>query len=223
MHARERVAGALPVSADRGQVVQGLYAITDANLQRPQDLRSCVEAVLGNGVRLLQYRDKSAHPRRWQEARQLAALCRAHGTVFIVNDDVELAAAVAADGVHLGRDDLALGAARTRLGPGAIIGLSCYNDLARARSAAAAGADYVAFGSVFPSSTKPGAVHASLELLRSARSALTLPIVAIGGITADNARQVIETGVDAVAVISGVFGVPEPAAAARRIARLFDE
>ena len=211
------------MNADSRQVVQGLYAITDGNLQRPQDLPRRVEVVLGSGVRLLQYRDKSADPRRWQEARQLAALCRAHGAVFIVNDDVELAAAVAADGVHLGSDDLALGAARARLGPGAIIGISCYNDLARARSAAAEGADYVAFGSVFPSSTKPDAVHASLELLRSARRALATPIVAIGGITADNAWQVIDAGVDAVAVIGGVFGVPDPAAAVRRIARLFDE
>ena len=209
--------------ADCRQLLHGLYAVTDPALRRPENLPACVEAVLGGGARLLQYRDKSAGPQRWQEARRLAALCRGHGAAFIVNDDVELAAAVAADGIHLGRDDLSLRAARARLGPGVIIGISCYNDLARARRAAAGGADYVAFGSVFPSATKPNAVHAPLDLLRSARKILTVPIVAIGGITPDNARQVIDTGVDAVAVISGVFGAPDPAAAARRIARLFDE
>lgn len=209
--------------ADCRQRLKGLYAVTDPALQRPENLPGRVEAVLGSGARLLQYRNKSAGPQRCQEARRLAALCRAHGAVFIVNDDVELAAAVAADGVHLGLDDLSLSAARARLGPGAIIGISCYNDLARARRAAAGGADYVAFGRVFPSGTKPNAVPASLDLLRSARKTLAVPIVAIGGITPDNARQVIDTGVDAVAVVSGVFGAPDPADAARRLARLFDE
>ncbi|MDN5871428.1 MAG: thiamine phosphate synthase [Nitrococcus sp.] len=203
--------------------LQGLYALTDSGLQRPRDLLGRVEAVLSGGARLLQYRDKSAGPRRRQEARRLATLCHAHGAVFIVNDDVELAAAVAADGVHLGRDDLSLEAARGRLGARAIIGVSCYNDLARARSAAAGGADYVAFGRIYPSVTKPGAVQAPLELLRVARGALDLPIVAIGGITPENAREVIATGVDAVAVVNGVFGAPNPASAARRIASLFDD
>lgn len=209
--------------ADCRRLLRGLYALTDPGLQRPQELPGRVEAVLGGGARLVQYRDKSGSPRRWQEARRLAALCRAHGGVFIVNDDIELAVAVAADGVHLGRDDLSLAAARARLGARAIIGISCYDELARARAAAAGGADYVAFGSVFPSATKPGAVHAPLELLRAARAILDLPIVAIGGITAANAQQVIATGVDAVAVVRGVFGAPDPAAAAQRIARLFDD
>ncbi|MDN5848902.1 MAG: thiamine phosphate synthase [Nitrococcus sp.] len=203
--------------------LHGLYALTDPGLQRPQDLLRRVEAVLSGGARLLQYRDKSASPRRWQEARRLATLCHTRGAVFIINDDVELAAAVAADGVHLGRDDLSLREARARLGTRAIIGISCYNELARAQVAAAGGADYVAFGRIYPSATKPGAVHAPLELLRVARGALDLPIVAIGGITPENARQVIATGVDAVAVVNGVFGVPNPALAARRIAQLFDD
>lgn len=211
------------MNADCRRLLHGLYALTDPGLQQPQDLPERVEAVLSGGVRLLQYRDKSGSPRRRQEAQRLAALCQAHGAVFIVNDDIELAAAVAADGIHLGRDDLSLNAARARLGDRAIIGISCYNELARARVAAAEGADYVAFGSVFPSGTKPGAVHAPLELLRAAREVLDLPIVAIGGITAENAQRVIATGVDAVAVVRGVFGAPDSAAAARRIARLFDD
>ncbi len=211
------------MSADRRRALHGLYALTDSQLQRPQDLPARVEAVLSGGARLLQYRDKSDRPQRRQEALRLAALCRAYGAVFIVNDDVDLALAVAADGVHLGCHDLSLSAARARLGAAAIIGISCYDDLARARAAMAAGADYVAFGSVFPSSTKPRAVHAPLELLAAAREALNLPIVAIGGITPDNARQVIATGVDAVAAIRGVFDAPDPAAAARRMACLFDD
>lgn len=203
--------------------LRGLYAVTDSRLQRPEDLPKQAEAVLNGGARLLQYRDKSARRQRRQEAQQLAALCRAYDAVFIVNDDVELAAAVGADGVHLGRDDLGLAAARAQLGPRVIIGVSCYNELARARRAAARGADYVAFGSVFPSSTKPAAVHASLALLRAARRTLALPIVAIGGITVENAQSVIATGVDAVAVVSGVFGAPDPASAAQRIAGLFND
>lgn len=209
--------------ADCRRLLHGLYALTDPGLQRPQDLPARVKAVLSGGARVLQYRDKSGSSQRWQEAQRLAALCRTHGAVFIVNDDIELAAAVAADGVHLGRDDLSLDAARARLGDRAIIGISCYNELARARTAAAGGADYVAFGSVFPSATKPGAVHVSPQLLRAAREAVDLPIVAIGGITAENARQVIAAGVDAVAVMRGVFGAPDPASAARRIARLFND
>lgn len=209
--------------ADYRRLCHGLYALTDPGLQQPQDLLERVEAVLSSGTRLLQYRDKSGSPRRGQEAQRLAALCRAYGAVFIVNDDVELAAAVAADGVHLGRGDLSLNVARARLGPNAIIGISCYNELARAQAAAAGGADYVAFGSLFPSLTKPDAVHAPLELLRAAREVLDLPIVAIGGITAENARPVIAMGVDAVAVASGIFGMPDPGLAARRIARLFDD
>lgn len=211
------------MKADGRRLLRGLYALTDPSLQVPHDLSRQVEAVLSGGARLLQYRDKSGHPRRWQEAQRLAVLCRAYDALFIVNDDVELAAAVAADGVHLGRDDLSLAAARARLGERAIIGISCYDELALARRAAADGADYVAFGSVFPSATKPGAVRVPLERLRTARDALDLPIVAIGGITAENARQVIATGIDAVAVVRGVFGTPDPAAAARRIARLFDD
>lgn len=177
---------------------------------------------MGAGVRILQYRDKSDNPCRRQTAQQLAALCRAHGTLFIVNDDIELAAAVYADGVHLGRDDRSLEAARSLLGPEAIIGISCYNELTRAHRAAAAGADYVAFGSVFPSPTKPGAVRATPELLRAARRDLDLPIVAIGGITAENANELLALGVDAVAVVTGVFGSVDPAAAARRITAMFD-
>ncbi|HEY5718860.1 MAG TPA: thiamine phosphate synthase, partial [Gammaproteobacteria bacterium] len=143
--------------------LRGLYAITDG--RHGDALLDPVDAVLRGGAVLVQYRDKSGdRPRRRAEATALLALCRRHRARLLINDDVELAAAVGADGVHLGRDDGSLAAARERLGPGALIGVSCYADPARARDAARAGADYLAFGSVHPSPTKPHAVRAPLEL-----------------------------------------------------------
>lgn len=204
--------------------IQGLYAITDGSVSGAV-LTASVDALLQAGVRILQYRDKTAdQARRLQEAEALAALCRHRGAVFIVNDDVDLAAACGADGVHLGRDDAEVAAARGRLGSGAIIGVSCYDSLDRGGRLLSAGADYLAFGAVYPSATKPGAVRAGTELLCAARSRFPqVPLVAIGGITADNAAPVVATGVDAVAVIRGLFAAADPPAAARRIAALFDD
>lgn len=202
--------------------LRGLYVITDAHLQAPERLAERVEAALRGGARVVQYRDKGDDgARRLREAQTLRRLCRGRA-LFIVNDDVGLAAEVEADGVHLGEDDAALTAARRTLGADARIGVSCYNQLALAHAAVAAGADYVAFGSVFPSPTKPQARRADLELLQRARAELAVPVVAIGGIDADNAGAVIKAGANALAVISAVFGQPDPEAAAHRIARLFD-
>lgn len=156
-----------------------------------------------------------------REAESLAALCRSFGAVFIVNDDVALACAVRADGVHLGRDDADPPNARAALGQRALVGLSCYDSLDRARRAQAANADYVAFGSFFPSRTKPHATRADVRLLRTARALLHIPIVAIGGITPENGRQLLEAGADALAVVDGLFGEPDPEFAARRYAALF--
>jgi len=141
---------------------------------------------------------------------------------LIVNDSIELAIAVGADGVHLGRDDPDPRAARAQ-GRALIIGVSCYNEPHRARMAADAGADYVAIGSVFPSATKPGAVHAALALLGEAKEISRLPVVAIGGITATNARDAIDAGADMVAVIGAIFGAPDVRSAACAIARLFNQ
>lgn len=197
---------------------RGLYAVTDGPRA---DLLDAAAAALDGGAVLLQYRDKTADaPRRLQEARALQRLCAARGVPLIVNDDVALAAAVGAAGVHLGEDDSDAAAARARLGEGAIIGVSCYDSLARARQLAAAGADYLAFGAFFPSSTKPGARHATPALLREAR-ALGLPLVAIGGITPDNGGPLIEAGADYLAVIAAVFGAADVRAAAHRFADLF--
>ena len=196
---------------------RGLYAVSDG--PRP-DLVAAAGAVLRGGAVVLQYRDKTATAqRRLDEARALADLCRRHGATLIVNDDVELAAAVGA-GVHLGEHDAAFAAARARLGPRAIIGVSCYDSLQRARDAAHAGADYLAFGAFFPSSTKPGARHATADLLRDARK-FGLPLVAIGGITAENGGSLIAAGADYLAVISALFGASDVRAAARRFATLF--
>lgn len=200
--------------------LRGLYAITDARLTAGPGLTVSVTAALRGGARWIQYRDKGDdEPRRLAEARALANLCHAHGSALIVNDDVGLAAASGADGVHLGRDDADPGAARARLGPHAVIGVSCYDRLELAERAVERGADYVAFGSVFPSPTKPQAVRAGLDLLHEARARLTLPICAIGGIDAGNAKEVAATGADLLAVISGVFAAADPQAAARDIVR----
>ncbi|WP_038089206.1 thiamine phosphate synthase [Acidihalobacter prosperus] len=209
-------------AAGRRPPLGGLYVITDANLSPGVNrLREAVGAALAGGARWVQYRDKGGDPaRRLHEALAVKAACRAHGAGFIINDDLELAVASGADGLHVGAQDIPLSAARARLGPQAIIGASCYNRLALAREAAAAGADYLAFGSVYPSQTKPAAVSAGLALIREARS-LGRPICAIGGIGVDNAAAVIAAGADLVAVVSAVFGAADVRGAAQRLAALF--
>jgi thiamine-phosphate pyrophosphorylase len=203
--------------------LRGLYAITPLGLAQAELLARVQRAIEG-GACLVQYRGKDSKDpdtgSRADEARALAALCRARGASFIVNDDVELALAVDADGVHLGRDDGNLAAARDRL-PGKLLGASCYDRIDLARAAIGAGADYVAFGSVFASSTKPGAVRAPLSLFADAR-ALGVPLCAIGGITADNAPAVVRAGADLLAVIADLFDAPDVAVRAGAFAKLFD-
>jgi thiamine-phosphate pyrophosphorylase len=203
--------------------VRGLYAIADTARLDPTRLTAAVALALDGGARVIQYRDKSrARAARAAQAAELRALCKVRTALFIVNDDVDLARAVNADGVHLGRDDPALAIARRALGPHAIIGMSCYDDLASAERAAAAGADYLAFGSFFASPTKPNAVRATPALLRDARARLDLPLVAIGGITPENGAMLIAAGADALAAISGVFGQGDVELNAKRYAALFD-
>jgi thiamine-phosphate pyrophosphorylase len=190
--------------------LRGLYAITP---EEPAMLDKVRQALEG-GVALLQYRRKR---RDLQEAREIAALAGRYGVPLIVNDDVELALELGAQGVHLGRDDGELGLARRRL-PGRILGASCYNDAELARRAIGAGADYVAFGSVFASPTKPAAPRAPLALFATA---LEVPLCAIGGITVHNAPQVLEAGADLLAVVSDLFDAPDIAARAAQYRRLF--
>ncbi len=200
----------------------GLYLITDDRREGPSALSAMVEAALRGGARIVQYRDKSSDPaRRRAEAAALQALCRRHAVPLLINDDVELAAAVDADGVHLGRDDPDIDAARRRLGSDRLIGVSCYDRYELAEAAAARGADYVAFGSFFPSPTKPQAVRAQPGLLRRARRELALPTVAIGGISPENGAALVQAGADMLAVISAVCAAADVEAAARAFAACF--
>ncbi len=201
--------------------LRGLYAITPETPDTAW-LGNAVAAAIAGGARVVQYRNKSNDAAlRLAQARALADICRSSGAGFIVNDDVELALTVGADGVHLGGEAGAIADARRRLPAGALLGASCYDRLELAQAALAAGADHVAFGAVYSSSVKPGAVRAPLELFRSARARLGCPIVAIGGITAQNARAVIEAGADAVAVITALFDAADIRQAAAAIAHEF--
>ena len=198
----------------------GLYAITPDEPRTDILVRKVGQALRG-GASVVQYRNKTAGPElRLEQGRALAALCREAGAAFIVNDDLALALALDADGVHLGGDDGDLAEARQRLGQGRLLGASCYNRIELAEAAAQAGVDYLAFGSVFSSGTKPGAVHAPLSLFGEARRSFALPLVAIGGITLQNAPQVFAAGADAVAVISAVFDAGDIAASAAGFTRL---
>ena len=190
--------------------LRGLYAVTPDT----EDSFARVERALAGRVALLQYRRKR---RDLPEAREMLKLARSHGVPMIVNDDVEMALEIGADGAHLGRDDGDLASARKRLGS-RILGASCYDQPDLAAAAVGAGADYVAFGSVFPSPTKPNAVRAPLELFQSRTG---VPLCAIGGITLQNAPLLIAAGADLLAVITDLFEAPDIAERARQYARLF--
>ena len=203
------------------QQVQGLYVIIDTETLAGMPFGDIAEQALKGGARVLQYRDKSADSRRrQQQARVLTDLCVKYNALHIINDDPELAMSVGADGVHVGRDDNNVMDIRKAY-PQLLIGASCYNSLELARKKTEEGASYLAFGSFFPSPTKPQAIRAGPELLMQARQKYNLPLVAIGGIMAENARSLIESGADAVAVISAVLNDKDPQRASRDIASLF--
>ena len=190
--------------------LKGLYAITDQQLITEENFRASVEATLQGGTRIIQYRDKSdKQNKRLQQASLLRALCHQYHAICIINDDLELAKAVNAHGVHLGKDDLSLTMARQILGENAIIGVSCYNDLDRAIAAENNKADYVAFGAIFSSTTKPEANVAGLDIITKAKQQLSIPVCTIGGITQENIQQVIQQGADMAAVISSIFSADD--------------
>lgn len=198
------------------KTLYGLYAITPdwADTAR---LLAATRAVLAGGCRLVQYRNKAASPAlRLEQARALRALTAEYAACLIVNDDLDLALEIGADGVHLGMHDGDLATARAALGPTALLGASCYQSLTRAQAAVMAGADYVAFGSVFPSPTKPQAARVELGRLSEAVRSLPVPVAAIGGITLANADLLIKAGVQLLAVISALFEATDPAAASQR-------
>ncbi|WP_271410597.1 thiamine phosphate synthase [Pseudomonas sp. Q1-7] len=200
--------------------LRGLYAITDSQLLAGGKLLPFVEAALKGGAKLLQYRDKSSdEARRLREAEALGELCARHGAQLIINDDAELAARLGV-GLHLGQSDGSLAAARALLGRQAIIGGTCHASLDLADAAIREGASYIAFGRFYNSQTKPGAPAATLDLLEQARNRFQAPIVAIGGVTLDNAPELIARGASMVAVIHALFGADSAAEVERR-ARAF--
>lgn len=203
-------------------MISGLYAVTpdepDTDL-----LLSKVEAALQGGISVLQYRNKIAsHKLQTQQARAILPLCRQYQVPFIINDSIKLCLTLDADGVHLGGDDGNLIEARVRLGADKILGASCYNRFDLALSAQEAGADYVAFGACFASSTKPNAPVAGLDLFKLAKMQLHIPAVAIGGITLENALSVIQSGASAIAVISAVFNADDIKLTTQQFTQLFN-
>ena len=210
-----------PMANERRARLRGLYAVTP-ECRDTARLVALVARALEGGASLVQYRAKGADAAlAMEQARALVATCRRFGRPLIVNDSIELAVSVGADGVHLGREDADPARAR-RLLAHLIVGVSCYDDPARAREARAAGADYVAVGSMFASPTKPQARQAQLATIAAAADASGLPVAAIGGITLENAANVVEAGADMLAVISSVFEAKDVARAARAFASLYD-
>lgn len=202
--------------------LRGLYAITPEPPSAKQLLLTQIVQAIRGGARIVQYRDKGQVGwRRLDEAQALLHLCRTHQVSLIINDDLDLACAISADGVHLGLHDPDPILARQRLGSKAIIGVSCYNRLDLAQNAQAVGADYVAFGRFFPSTTKPLAIQADRELLRLAKQTIHLPLVAIGGITPQNAASLIAAGADMLAVIGALFTCEDIQATAQAFTDLF--
>ncbi len=204
------------------KLINGLYAITPETSDSNRLMRD-VEAALRGGASVLQYRAKHLAPNlKANQAQALQSLCKKYRVPLIINDDAELAASMSASGVHIGSQDMPVGEAHQSLLSGMLVGVSCYDQLSLAIEAEKNGADYVAFGSFFPSATKPNAVRPSLDLLRQAKQTVSCPIVAIGGITLDNAASLIAAGADAVAVISALFDAPDIERAAKNFADLFN-
>ena len=202
--------------------IKGLYLLSDERYIDRSLFLTTVERCLKAGVSAFQFRTKSHSPEeRKRYAMWLKEICGRYHAPLIINDYATLAADIGADGVHLGDEDMDISMARRILGDKAIIGVSCSGDLELARRSQAAGANYVAFGACFKSSTKPKAAVISLSVLIEAKQSLTIPVVAVGGITPKNADAILRTGVDAIAVISGVFGQHDPAKAVKSYLEVF--
>lgn len=204
-------------------MISGLYAITPDETNTDV-LLSKIEAALQGGISVLQYRNKLAsHKLQTQQARAILPMCKQYRVPFIINDSVKLCMVLDADGVHIGADDGNLAYIRARLGSGKILGASCYNRFDLAQAAQLSGANYVAFGACFSSSTKPTAPVASLDLFKLAQAQLNIPAVAIGGITLENASLAIEAGASSIAVISAIFNASDVKSAAQQFSQLFND
>ncbi len=199
---------------------KGLYAITQTENLSDSTILSHVQAALDGGIEVLQYRDKRP-VRSISLAENLLRLCHQNHIPLIINDDIDLCEQIGADGVHLGKDDGGIQTARAKLGQKAIIGISCYNDLGKAVAMQSVGADYIAFGRFFPSSSKPLASPAQLETLRLAKQQIHIPIVAIGGILPENGQTLLQAGADILAVIGGIFNQENPKLAVQQFQKIF--
>jgi len=185
------------------QKISGIYAITP---NKTLDLNLIGKIIVQHDIQILQYRHKTTDASiKLNEAKQLQQLCLRHNTLFIINDDINLAQKIDADGVHLGKNDTSVLAAREKLGNDAIIGVSCYNDIELAKTAQNNGADYVAFGALFSSQTKPNAPQCSFDVITQAKQILTIPVVGIGGVDLNNQQKAFNAGCDAVAMINALF------------------
>ncbi len=204
--------------------IKGLYVITDTSNISSEIMFARTKEILRAGAKLLQYRNKQADAStRIREAKKLHELCRQYSVPLIINDDVKLASQVDADGVHLGKDDSSIVAAKAQLKSEAIIGCSCYNDFGNAEQAAKSGADYIAFGAFYPSPTKPEAVHATPDIIQTAKQKFKLPVVAIGGITPENGQSLIAAGADMLAVVSGLYNSETSFTTTMKYINLFQE
>jgi thiamine-phosphate pyrophosphorylase len=201
--------------------LSGLYVITDKKLIERDNFIETVEKSIKGGARIVQLREKETF---YDEiillAKELLKVTKKYDVPLIINDSPEIARETGADGVHLGGDDTSIDNARSLLGSEAIIGVSCYNQIERGLNAIKSGADYVAFGTPYNTPTKPDREPTSIEILNKAVNLINIPVFAIGGITKDNAKAILETGVDGIAVITSVFGSPDPETAARELANL---
>lgn len=205
------------------QTLSGLYAITHHDHVSQEQMLHEVEAAIRGGARTLQYRDKHSNPQQKQQrALALQTLCKRLQVSFLINDDVELCAAIHADGVHLGTEDAHISDARNQLGQSAIIGATCHDSLTLALSAQEQGADYIALGRFFPSPSKAHAKPAQLDCINQIKNNCHLPIVAIGGITLDNAPRLIELGIDAIAVINDLYQQNSIQQHAQKLSELFN-
>lgn len=204
--------------------LKGLYAVTNENFSEKKQWLKDIESAIYGGVKIIQYRSKTRNKDfQFQQASSLKKLCEKHECTLIVNDNAVLAKKINADGLHVGRNDISIKEAKKILGENSIIGVSCYNDLERAKSAEKNSASYVAFGSFFQSITKPDAVSADIKILKVAKHELNIPICAIGGINRENAKDVINAGADMIALMSGIFLASDINSEALHISSLFNK
>ncbi len=200
--------------------MQGIYAITPDEDNDDLLLNKIIIAIKG-GIRIIQYRHSTAtHDVCLRQALSIATICKAHHVMLLINNHIDIAKTCSASGVHLGINDTPITTARAQLGNDAIIGATCYNSLERAKVAQKSGANYIAIGAIFPSPTKPNAPQCSLEKLRTIKQKINLPLIAIGGINFENAQSVLATGVDCIAMVSGLFDTQDITANCQKLTQI---